>query len=326
MSLATSDPVVQKSVTVHATAAQAFTVFTAGIDAWWPKSHHIGKSPLQEVVVESRVGGLVYGRSVDGSVCPWGQVLVWEPPDRFVFAWQITPEWTFEADLAKSSEVEVRFTEVSPQHTRVDLEHRYFSRHGKGAESMRTAVDAPNGWTGLLQGFTQSAEARAASSLAAAPTAPLLFVFAANTALIVRAFEGVADDQLWHRATPQNNPPLWIAGHLVHVRAAVLRLLGDTVDTGWGDVFARGAALDDPAKYPGKADVLRVHEDVGKRIMARLRALTAEDLAREASAGPKPPGVKTVGDQLGFFALHDSYHVGQLGFIRKALGLSGLVG
>jgi uncharacterized protein YndB with AHSA1/START domain len=325
MSLATSDPVVQKSVTVHAAPALAFSVFTSGIDKWWPRSHHIGKSPLDEAVVEGRVGGLLYGRSVDGTVCQWGQVLVWEPPHRFVFAWQITPEWGFESDLAKASEVEVRFTEVSPQHTRVDLEHRYFSRHGAGGDAMRTAVDSPTGWTGLLRMFTETTEARATSATASS-AAPLAFVFATNTALVVRAFEGVSDDRLWDRPTSQNNPPLWIAGHLVHVRVGMLRLLGDSIDTGWGERFARGAALDDRSKYPTKAEVLRVHDDVAQRIMVRLAGLTAEDLAREATGGPRPPGVKTIGDQLGFFALHDSYHVGQLGYIRKAFGLPGLVG
>jgi uncharacterized protein YndB with AHSA1/START domain len=328
MSLATSDPIVQKSVTVQATAARAFSVFTAGIDAWWPKSHHIGKGPLAETVIESRVGGICYGRSEDGSVCPWGKVLVWDPPHRLVLAWQVAPDWTYEPDLAKASEVEVRFTAVDPQHTRVELEHRHFSRHGVGGDTLRTAVDSANGWTGLLQLFSATAGGGiAASASLASPAAPLSFVFAANSALIVRAFDGLGDDRLWHRPTPHNNPPLWIAGHIVHVRGSMLRLLGgDPLDTGWGDLFAGGAALDDPAKYPGKADVLRVHEEVAKRIVARLGALTAADLAREATIGPKPPGVKTVGDQLGFFALHDSYHVGQLGFIRKALGLSALVG
>ena len=59
-------------------------------------------------------------------------MLQWEPPHRFVFAWQVTPQWTHEPDLAKSSEVEVKFTAVSDGSTRVDLEHRYFNRHGDG--------------------------------------------------------------------------------------------------------------------------------------------------------------------------------------------------
>ena len=31
-------------------------------------------------------------------------------------------------------------------------------------------------------------------------------------------------------------------------------------------------------------------------------------------------GAKTVADQLAFFALHDTYHVGQMAYVRKALG------
>jgi uncharacterized protein YndB with AHSA1/START domain len=70
-----------------------------------------------------------------------------------VFAWQITHEWGYEPDLSKASEVEVLFTPTADGSTRVDLEHRHFERHGAGALTMRTAVDAPNGWGGLLRLF-----------------------------------------------------------------------------------------------------------------------------------------------------------------------------
>jgi hypothetical protein len=73
-------------------------------------------------------------------------------------AWQITHQWGYEPDLSKASEVEVRFTDIGNGNTRVDLEHRHFERHGEGGETMRTAVDAPNGWTGLLQLFAAQAE------------------------------------------------------------------------------------------------------------------------------------------------------------------------
>jgi uncharacterized protein YndB with AHSA1/START domain len=74
-----------------------------------------------------------------------------------VLAWQITPQWQYEPDLAKSSEVEVRFTPEPDGSTRVDLEHRYFHRHGAGADAMRAGVDAPNGWGGLLPLFAAAA-------------------------------------------------------------------------------------------------------------------------------------------------------------------------
>jgi len=154
-----TDVPVRKSITVRASVDRAFEVFTDRIDSWWPRSHHIGRSPMKRAIIESRVGGRCYTEQVDGTDCDWGSVLAWEPPRRFVIAWQITPTWQFQPDLAQSSEVEVQFTPVGNGSTRVDLEHRFFSRHGAGAAAMRAAIDDPNGWTGMLPLFAAKAEA-----------------------------------------------------------------------------------------------------------------------------------------------------------------------
>lgn len=149
---------VRKSITVKASAERAFQVFTDGVDTWWPRTHHIGKLPMKKGVIEGRAGGRCYSEQIDGSECDWGQILVWEPPHRFVLAWMITHEWGYEPDLAKASEVEVRFTPVGDGSTRVDLEHRYFERHGAGGDVMRTSIDSPGGWSTLLQLFAERAE------------------------------------------------------------------------------------------------------------------------------------------------------------------------
>jgi uncharacterized protein YndB with AHSA1/START domain len=149
---------VRKSIVVDASPEHAFHVFTAGYDTWWPRSHHIGKSPMKKAIIEGRVGGRCYTEQEDGSECDWGQVLVWEPPQRLVLAWQITHEWGYQPDLAQSSEVEVRFSPEPDGQTRVDLEHRHLERHGAGGAAMRTAVDSPNGWGGLLDLFKQAVE------------------------------------------------------------------------------------------------------------------------------------------------------------------------
>ena len=148
-----ADPAVpvRKTITVNASVERAFAVFTEGFDTWWPRSHHIGGQPMEKAIIEMRAGGRMYSRQVDGSECDWGRVTSWEPPRRLVFAWQITHEWGYEPDLAKASEVEIIFTAMGPASTRVDLEHRHFERHGAGGPNMRTAVDSPNGWGGLLQ-------------------------------------------------------------------------------------------------------------------------------------------------------------------------------
>lgn len=149
---------VRKSVTVRANQADAFRMFTTEMDSWWPRSHHIGKSPMKRVIIEPKAGGRCYSEQVDETECDWGSVLAWEPPRRFVMAWQITHEWQFQPDLAKSSEVEVTFVALDDGRTRVDLEHRHFERHGAGGTAMRTGVDSPNGWGDLLALYATAAD------------------------------------------------------------------------------------------------------------------------------------------------------------------------
>src|SRR5471032_1520947 len=132
-----ADASVKKSITVNASVEHAFQVFTSGFDGWWPRSHHIGKSPMTASFIEAGVGGRCYARQEDGTDCDWGQILMWDPPHRFVIAWQITAEWRYEPDLAKSSEVDVRFTAEPGGGTRVDLDHRHFERMGPAGETMR---------------------------------------------------------------------------------------------------------------------------------------------------------------------------------------------
>ena len=145
-----TEPSVRKTVTVQASADKAFRVFTEGFDGWWPRTHHIGKSPMTKGIIEGFAGGRCYSQQADGTDCDWGKVLVWEPPHRFVMAWQVTHAWGYEPDLAKASEVEVRFTPEADGSTRVDLEHRHFERHGEGWEIMRASIDSPGGWGTLL--------------------------------------------------------------------------------------------------------------------------------------------------------------------------------
>jgi hypothetical protein len=149
---------VRKSIRVRANAARAFKVFTDGLDSWWPRTHHIGNSPMIKGVMEGRMGGRCYSQQADGTECQWGQILVWEPPTRFVMAWQVTPAWQFEPDLSKCSEVEVKFTPYPDGSTLVELEHRYFERHGAGGGSMRDQVDQPGGWGGLMELYKTESE------------------------------------------------------------------------------------------------------------------------------------------------------------------------
>ena len=147
---------VRKNVRVGAQPQRAFKIFTDGMGRWWPKSHHIGAADLDALVIEPKAGGRWYERGVDGSECDVGRVLIWEPPARLVLAWQLTADFKFDAGLI--TEVEVRFIAEGANATRVELEHRNLERYGERADGFRTTIDSPEGWSGLLQLFKQTAE------------------------------------------------------------------------------------------------------------------------------------------------------------------------
>ena len=159
MTTQAADTTARASVMVDAPQERAFSVFTDGIDSWWPREHTIGEAELKQMVLEPKVGGRAYGIGVDGSESDWGRVLAFDRPSRIVVSWDITLQWKHEPNVAKTSEFEVRFIPDGPDRTRVELEHRHLERHGEGWEAMRDAVGSPNGWQGGLELFAAAAAA-----------------------------------------------------------------------------------------------------------------------------------------------------------------------
>ncbi len=78
---------VRRTLHVNLSAEKAFDLFANGIDRWWPRTHHPGSSPMAAAVIEPFAGGRWYHRCADGSESPFGHVLVWQPPERLLLAW-----------------------------------------------------------------------------------------------------------------------------------------------------------------------------------------------------------------------------------------------
>jgi uncharacterized protein YndB with AHSA1/START domain len=145
---------VRQEIAVEAPVERAFRVFTEQMDRIKPREHNMLGVEIAETVFEPRAGGRIYDRGTDGSECEWASVLAYEPPDRVVFSWNVSPHWQIETDPTRRSEVEVRFIAEGPERTRVELEHRHLDRHGDGWEGLRDGVAAPDGWTLYLQRYT----------------------------------------------------------------------------------------------------------------------------------------------------------------------------
>jgi uncharacterized protein YndB with AHSA1/START domain len=138
--------VVTSRIVVEAPIERAFSVFTEQFGDFKPPEHNLLESPIAETVFERRVGGHIIDRAIDGSECRWARILVYEPPDRVVFSWDISPQWQVETEPDNTSEVEVRFVAETPRRTRVELEHRKIDRHGTGWEAVAEGVKGDAGW------------------------------------------------------------------------------------------------------------------------------------------------------------------------------------
>ena len=155
MTQATEPTTVHASIEVNASVQRAFEVFTRDFGAFKPANHNLLSVPIAETVVETHVGGHIFDRGTDGSECSWAPILAYEPPDRLVFSWDISPHWSVETDPAKTSEVEVTFTILTVDRTRVEIEHRHLDRHGDGWRGVREGVSTGEGWPHYLGRYAE---------------------------------------------------------------------------------------------------------------------------------------------------------------------------
>jgi uncharacterized protein YndB with AHSA1/START domain len=109
-------PPVRQSTVVRSDREHTFDVFVRTIGVWWPVNpFSAGKDRVRDVTIEPCTGGRVYETWRDGTQVTWGELLAWDPPERFVMTWTMTPVPT---------EVELRFRALGPALTQVEVEHR----------------------------------------------------------------------------------------------------------------------------------------------------------------------------------------------------------
>ena len=152
---ATETEAIKRSVTVDCSVEHAFATFTERIHEWWPLgTHSIDQgetgSPPETVIFQGGAGGQIFERTKGGENLKWADVVAYEPPHRFVLAWNPSRE-----QERPQTEIEVTFT-AEGDGTRVDLEHRGWERLGALAAEARSGYG--ENWTGVLALFADLAE------------------------------------------------------------------------------------------------------------------------------------------------------------------------
>lgn len=140
---------IQIAFDVDCPVARAFEVWTTRISSWWPRSHTVSAEAGADVVLERRVGGRIYERTLAGVEHDWGEVTAFEPPRRLSYLWHLR------RDPANATEVAIRFSSIDERTTRVEIEHRGWDRLGADAEAWRDRNHAA--WGTLLPRYREAA-------------------------------------------------------------------------------------------------------------------------------------------------------------------------
>lgn len=151
---------------------------------------------------------------------------------------------------------------------------------------------------------------------------PLAAAFRLNTRLLVNCFAGVGDEQALYRPDGVDggevNNMAFLAAHLADARRYLANLLGPEVANPFPEL-ADGSGIDDFPELPRVAALLAAWREMGEVLDARLAAATAEALDADSPA-PFPVDDGSLLGGIAFLLHHESYHLGQLAYLRKLLG------
>ncbi len=153
---------IRQSVSVPLDPQRAFDLFASDMASWWPADHHIGETPIDEIVIEPFAGGRWYTRHQGGEETSTGFVTAYDPPRGLTITWQIGADWAYHDDLVTT--LEIRFTPSDDGRTLVELEHRDLDAYGEAAAQMQETFESPDAWGRTLEEFARVAGERASRS------------------------------------------------------------------------------------------------------------------------------------------------------------------
>jgi uncharacterized damage-inducible protein DinB len=153
-----------------------------------------------------------------------------------------------------------------------------------------------------------------------APTLIAMLEF--SHGVLTRNLEGITAEESLRAPDSGGNSLNWVLGHLLFYRNQMSSLLGEPPawDSSLAGRYARGSAPLGPDDDPEPFDSLRAGLDRSQELLlAVLRGAAAETLATTNERG------EPVAQRLALLALHEGYHGGQIGLLRRLLGHEGAI-
>ena len=152
------------------------------------------------------------------------------------------------------------------------------------------------------------------------PLEPVARVFGHNTWIFANAVKDVPADKE-SLTLEGTNSFVRVAGHVTVCRHAVCGMVQGKIEPlPWGSFaeFDIGAQFKADHEAPSLAEIVKEWEAASQVLTSGLGSVSAETLLAPSPL-PIPGDHPTVGDLISFMAMHESYHIGQLGMLKKAM-------
>jgi hypothetical protein len=146
-----------------------------------------------------------------------------------------------------------------------------------------------------------------------------------NASFLKKSIDGLTDEEWVRRPNDHSNHILWIVGHVAWARTMLLSRLNDPWTTPWLDLYARGRKCEDGADCPSPKLATDAWNELCTRLHGALESASEELLDTPVTQGPPSADGKLSGI-VNFLALHETYHVGQIAYLRTWLGKPGPMG
>ena len=147
-----------------------------------------------------------------------------------------------------------------------------------------------------------------------------------NGRFLMNSVKDLPDEDWLKRPNATSNHIAWIVGHVIWARKGVLGRLGKEWSAPWLGMFARGAKLDEAVAYPSPQTLMDAWRAAGAALNEALENASDEAMAQPTTPPSPPSADGKVSGVIRFLAYHESYHVGQVAYLRTWLGHKGLMG
>lgn len=144
--------------------------------------------------------------------------------------------------------------------------------------------------------------------------------FDLQTSWMLNALETISDEESNRLLQENLNSIKWITGHVTDTRFTLVSILsGSPVNADYKKLFGKGTTSVSEQPFPELQHILNDWKTVSEELVATLNHLSEEKLLE------KPPFQTSIPDEtllglIAYFAIHESFHIGQLSILRKLLG------